>query len=89
MVKKQKTQKAVSATATPNTKSPAKRNTHVTATAVPPDEDVQAAEQKRAQLEENLWTIEKQVGMQVFRHSVVPDIHFSVEFFHGQHCGLS
>ena len=74
MVKKQKAQKAGNATATPKTKSPAKRN-HAPTTVITPDEDVQAAEQKRAQLEENLWTIEKQVGVHVFRQSVVPYSH--------------
>lgn len=61
MVKKQKAQKAGSASATPKTKSPAKKNNNIPATAITPDEDVQAAEQKRAQLEESLWTIEKQI----------------------------
>lgn len=88
MVKKQKEKKAGSATATPKTRSPAKRNNLVPPTAITPDEDVQAAEQKRAQLEENLWTIEKQVGMHVFRHPVLPDFHTAIGFLMGNTLGF-
>ena len=60
MVKKQKAAKVEKASGPPKTRSPVKKTTSQSVASVP-DEDVQEAEQKRARLEENLWTIEKQV----------------------------
>ncbi len=64
MVKKQKAQKAEKASAPPKTRSPVKKTSAPPVASVP-DEDVQEAEQKRSRLEENLWTIEKQVESHV------------------------
>jgi hypothetical protein len=66
MVKKQKAAKGETASAPTKTRSPVKKATLQPVASVP-DEDVQEAEQKRARLEENLWTIEKQVGGHILK----------------------